>query len=286
MAMKQIPLEDVDGIPSLRKSISDEVDISKWEEVFSIVLPSMNLNKKKSVAHHIKNKYFSILNIILILLAMLLSLTTFNHAEAQESSPSPEVERVRLALAGDDANEKKTAIRAISKPDVGTDEQVIPLLVFAIDDRQGGESAVIALIARTGQTPLNGEWKNNTRRTRLAWNNWFEKWKQGQQIKNLEKKFDRFSRIGKNIKPQTSIKQSAVEGPEITKIPKTPIVAGDQGKLYRVVFKSGGTLLCYVKSSIVDAQGTLISVRVIHPEGAGEEIIPGDLISRIDDVNE
>ena len=214
---------------------------------------------------------------ILLLLAMLILTTAFNQIHAEDSFP--EVVRVQLALKGDDATEKRTALRALAGSHVGTDEQVIPLLIDAIGDRQGGESAVRALISRTGQTPLSGEWKNNARKTRSAWNIWFEKWKIGQRIKDLEKKLHVRAQVEKNEPDLTVKKQpsgSAVRAPE---------VSNDLGKLYRIIFKSGGSFKCFIKAQIVNHDGTLNSVRIVHTEGPGEETIDATLITRIDDVS-
>ncbi len=248
---------------------------------------SMNESQISTMNHFVKNgtpfqpknsRLQSIQTLTFILLTMLISLTSVNLAQAQE--PSPEVNRVRLALAGDDANEKKTAPRAIAEPDIGTDDEVIPLLILAIDDRQGGESAVNALILRTGQTPVSGEWKNNMRTTRSAWINWFQKWKQGQRIKNLEKspETDKETQVEKNKPIQTPVKQDAAVN-RIVAVPKD-----EMGKLNRILFKSGGRLVCFIKEITVDGDGNLLNVRIVHEDGMGEETIDATLITRIDDV--
>ena len=240
---------------------------------------TMNHFFKNGIPFHQKNNRFqSIQNLTFILLMMLISLMSVNLAQAQE--PSPEVNRVRLALTGDDANEKKSALRAIAEPDIGPDDQVIPLLILAIDDRQGGESAVNALILRTGQTPVSGEWKNNMRTTRLAWINWFQKWKQGQRIKNMENspETEKETQVEKNKPIQTPVKQDAAVNRIVT------ISKDDMGKFNRILFKSGGSIVCVIKEITVDGDGTLLSVRIVHADGMGEETIDAILIRQIDDV--
>ena len=184
------------------------------------------------------------------------------------------------AMSGNDAGAKKSAARALGSKDAGKDADVLPLLIGAIADRQAGEAATAALQARTGKTPVGGLYKNgqDPAVTQAAWQVWFEDWKKSQQIKKLEKKDEPKAEVEtKPVKEETT-KPST---PSEATVPTAP--APDLGKLDRINFKSGGSLLCFIQSKRTDADGNLLSVRAVHPDGSGEEIIAADLISRIEE---
>ncbi len=184
---------------------------------------------------------------------------------------------LRTALAGADAAAKKSAIRAVGSSGAGKDDDVLPALIGAIADRQAGEAAVSALQSRTGKLPVGGLFKTgeDPAKIQAAWQGWYEDWKKAQQIKKLEKKEP------KSEAPVAP--QAVVEVPKTEEKIEPPKPAEDLGKLDRVVFKAGGSLLCYVMSKRTDADGNLVSVRVVHPDGRGEETITADLVARIEE---
>ena len=190
------------------------------------------------------------------------------------------VANFQTAMTGNDAGAKKSAARALGSKDAGKDAEVLPLLIGAITDRQAGEAATSALQARTGKTPVGGLYKNgqDPAVTQAAWQGWFEDWKKSQQLKKLEKKDE--------PQVETAAKPTAAETPRPgsvseDRVPTSP--AADLGKLDRINFKSGGSLLCFIQSKRTDADGNLLSVRAVHPDGSGEETIAADLISRIEE---
>ncbi len=199
---------------------------------------------------------------------------------AAETKPAPEVAALSAALAGSDLTEKKAAIRAVASKSVGKDAEVFPLLIGAIGDRQAGEAAIAALSSRAGETPKDGAYKNNLELTTKAWQGWYESWQKKQAIKNLEKKVDKKSdaTAAVPVKPVDGTPEAAASEKSL---PAQP--AEDLGKIDRIIFKAGGSLLCYIQSKRTDADGNLVSVRVIHPDGSGEETIASDLISRIEE---
>jgi hypothetical protein len=199
---------------------------------------------------------------------------------AAESKPAPEVAALSAALAGNDLTEKKAAIRAVASKSVGKDADVFPLLIGAISDRQAGEAAVSALSSRAGETPKDGTYKNNLELTIKAWQGWYESWQKKQAIKALEKKVDKKSEAIAAT-PASAISATPETAATEKSVPPQP--AEDLGKIDRISFKSGGSLLCYIQSKRTDADGNLLSVRVIHPDGSGEETISADLISRIEE---
>ena len=192
------------------------------------------------------------------------------------------VAALQAALGGSDAVAKKTALRAVASKDAGSDDEVLPLLVGAIADRQAGEAAVSALSSRTGAAPTGGSYVTGVDPAKIqgAWQKWYEDWKKAQEIKKLKKKDEK--------KPVEAAKPQVATSTDVPKTPSedkaaAPAPAEDLGKLDRVLFKAGGSLLCYVQSKRTDADGNLISVRVVHPDGSGEETIAADLISRIEE---
>jgi len=187
------------------------------------------------------------------------------------------------AMADNDAGAKKTAARALGSKDAGKDEEVFPLLIAAIADRQAGEAAVSALQSRTGKMPVGGLYKvgEDPAKTQAAWQGWFDDWKKAQQIKKLEKKEEK--KPAKPTAATTPNPESETKETPPSEKAVPPMPAEDLGKLDRVIFVAGGSLLCYVQSKRTDADGKLLSVRVIHPDGSGEETITADLISRIEE---
>lgn len=214
-----------------------------------------------------------------VLAALLLTASAFTAAGAADSPMAA----FQAAMAGDDATAKKQAIQALGAKGVGKDDEVYPALVAAIMDRQGGEAAALALQARSGKTPTDGMFRSggDPAKVQRAWQVWLEDWKQAQKIKKLEKKEDE-KKPGTPAAPTAQPAGDAQTTPPEQKA-KPTLPPEDLGKLDRVIFKAGGSLLCYVQSKRTDVDGNLLSVRVVHPDGSGEETISADLLSRIEE---
>jgi hypothetical protein len=60
---------------------------------------------------------------------------------------------LRAALNGQDFDAKHAALRVLADPAVGNDDDVLPLLVAAVWDRQAKDVAIVALRQRTGLVP-------------------------------------------------------------------------------------------------------------------------------------
>ena len=200
-------------------------------------------------------------------------------ASLSAADSTSEVAALQAALAGDDATAKKTTIRAVSSKSVGKDAEILPLLVAAISDRQAGEAAVNALRSRTGKTPVGGNYASGIDPVKIhaAWQGWLEDWQKTQDIKKLEKKVEKNSEKIKEVAAITAENTPVVEKTTAQAPPE------DLGKVDRVIFKAGGSLLCFIMSKRTDADGNLVSVRIVHPDGAGEETIAAGLISRIEE---
>ena len=207
-----------------------------------------------------------------LLAALLLSASAF-------AADGP-VAAFQAAMADNDAGAKKQAARALGAKDAGKDEEAYSALIGAIADRQAGEAAVSALQSRTGKTPVGGVYKagDDPAKIQAAWQGWFDDWKKAQQIKKLEKKDEK-----KPAKPEAAVAAPGTKAAPASEKAVPPMPAEDLGRLDRVIFVAGGSLLCYVQSKRTDADGKLLSVRVIHPDGSGEETITADLVSRIEE---
>jgi hypothetical protein len=197
----------------------------------------------------------------------------------------------KTAMAGQDSDAKRQAIRALASKSVGSDDDVLPLLVSAVSDRQGGETAIQALRDRTGLTPPPyvgqshypaypssddpGDWQ--------AWLNERKKDKDTQaKIKELEKDEKDKDKKKSATEASSGDSDAPTASSHANSLPPPPPPT-DLGPISRVVFKNGSTLLCYILTRRTDADGNLISIRVAHPDGAGEETLTADMIARIED---
>jgi hypothetical protein len=194
-----------------------------------------------------------------------------------------EVTALQAALASNDATAKKTAIRALSSKSVGKDAEILPLLVAAIGDRQAGEAAVNALSSRAGKTPVGGTYRVgiDPATIQAAWQSWLEDWMKTQELKKIEKKIEK--KVEKNSEKIKEVAINTAETAAAVQKTTTQAPPEDLGKIDRVIFKAGGSLLCFIMSKRTDADGNLVSVRIVHPDGAGEETIAESLISRIEE---
>ncbi|MBA3708811.1 MAG: hypothetical protein H0W83_08345 [Planctomycetes bacterium] len=224
---------------------------------------------------------------------------------------SDAVDNFTKAMAGNDSTEKRAAVQTLAgAPD---DEVVLPLLVQAVADRQAGEAAILALRARTGLKPAVKRGQSHypnypSGDSPTDWSTWLaERGREKAQEKTVKdaekmakeakktadkakKKAD--GKVGKDGKddPKDPADQDSAEEPvkepvEDASPKKHPIQAApeDLGKVDRIVFKNGSSLVCYILTRRTDADGNLLSVRVVHPDGAGEEILDAALIARIEE---
>lgn len=194
----------------------------------------------------------------------------------------------QAAMTGNDASAKKTAIRALGAKDAGSEEAAIGLLLGALSDRQAGEAAASALKARTGASPKGGVWMPGKEDQAIrAWQEW---WKTEQDRRRV----DEMAKKAKEAEKAKAKAQAPPEGKPGDEKPadgksaeakpaKANVNPDDLGRMDRIFLKSGGSMLCYIQSRRTDADGNLISIRIIHPEGGGEEILPATLISRVDE---
>ena len=199
---------------------------------------------------------------------------------------SAAVAAFRKAMAGDDGTAKKQAIAALASKDAGSDDEVLPLLVGAVGDRQGREPAIRALRARTGLTPPAREGASSypgypTGDSPSDWQAWLTARTRDAELK---KKLDKIDTIDKKLTAPAQPPAGEETAPETPAVaPPPPIPTDDLGKLDRIIYKSSRTLTAFVRSKRLDGDGNLVSVRVVHRDGAGEEVIDASVIARIEE---
>lgn len=226
------------------------------------------------------------------------------------------------AFGSGSAADKKAALRSAQGLGKDQDDIAFELLVKAVNDRQVHDEAVMALRARTGLQPTllnrgNGYPGYPSSDDASEWNNWLAARKKDKEtqkkIAEGEKKLKEMEEAEKKKAAEAKDGKKDGEGKDGKKDGDKPAegTAGtdkpaegkdgekkdgdkpaekpahetpsDLGRLDRIVFKSGGSLVCYILSKRVNADGVLQSVRVVHQNNGGEEILAADLIARIDE---
>ncbi len=219
------------------------------------------------------------------------------------ASPPPDPQQVTdfgQAFGSDDSTQKREAMRAVAGLGKDYDDAVLKCLVQAAGDRQTHDDAVLALRARTGLTPglfnagpgypgypvsdsgadwstwLGARTRDKADKKQLA--------DQAAKLKDLENKANAKDKPKDGDKPAPGGDAPTAGGNEGKKPGGTPEQGpSDLGKPSRIIFKNGGSLVCYVIFKRVDPDGVLQSVRIVHLDGGGEETLTADLIARIED---
>jgi hypothetical protein len=212
-----------------------------------------------------------------MLRSAILALICVSLFSAEESAA---VKSFKEAIAGDDNTAKRDAIRGLTGQDAGTDWDIIPLLVQAMGSRQCEQWASEALQSRTGVSkPSRGKGGPGypgfpVTDDAAGWGAWLTGWQRDHQPKKAPPK----------PVDQPAPVENAGDAPVTdAAVPPPRIPTDDLGKLDRIVYKSGRSLIAYVRSKRVDGDGALVSVRVVHRDGVGEEVIDATVISRIED---
>jgi hypothetical protein len=204
-------------------------------------------------------------------------------ALALAAGESAAIAAYKKAMAGDDAIAKREAINALVSKDAGSDDEVLPLLVAAVADRQGNEPAIRALRARTGLTPPAREGASSypgypTGDAPADWQAWLSARATDMETK---KKLETLTKKAEAPAEQPAEQPAEPEQAAVQPPPRIP--TDDLGKLDRIVYKSGRTLIGYIRSKRLDADGNLVSLRVVHSDGVGEEVVDAGVIARIED---
>jgi hypothetical protein len=241
---------------------------------------------------------------LLLALGMALSAAVGFAADADEVKT-----RFAEAFAKGEAADKKEALRMAQSLGKEQDDVAFELLVKAVNDRQVHDEAVMALRARTGLQPTllnrgNGYPGYPASDDASEWNNWLSARKKDKEtqakIAEGEKKLKELEEADKKKADEAKSGKPADNGSSPAKDPADPTTAStdpgsekpaqpayeppsDLGRLDRIVFKTGGSLVCYILSKRVNADGVLQSVRIVHQNDGGEETLAAELIARIDE---
>ena len=261
-----------------------------------------------------------------ILLLFLLGLTA-------ALSAADAIQEFNRAMAGNDAQAKKQAIAKLQAAGL-EDDQVLPLLIRAVGDRQAGRYAVPALRSRTGLAPAASRENNSgypgypTSDSAAGWSQWLSARKKAQEE---EAKLQSALETAEEAKEEAKEAKAAVAAVdldgdgEISDAETAACTAADAdedgtlnedelaaasaalaaatsgdpeaelpdhlkpetqsryGKLDRLFFTDGSILRCYIMTKRTDLKGQLTSVRIIHKDGGGEEIIDASVVARIEE---
>jgi hypothetical protein len=223
-------------------------------------------------------------------------------ADKPPAPPAPEIAALQQALGGDDSDAKREALRALADKSIGDDNLVLPLLVQAVGDRQASDTAIQVLRARTGLQPAAYVGQSHypsypSDDTPGAWAQWL-----GERAKDVEEKAKLKEALKIARSAEDTAKKAESDATSGDKAPDAKTAAGgsasaaaiapktkpkyapeDLGKLTRVVFKNGDNLICYILTRRTDVDGNLVSLRIVHPDGSGEETLDAALIARVEE---
>jgi hypothetical protein len=248
-------------------------------------------------------------NTLLLALGLALSApVAFSAAVAAEGDEAKA--KFEAAFAKGEASDKKDALRIAQGLGKDQDDLAFELLIKGVNDRQVHDEAVLALRARTGLQPTllnrgSGYPGYPASDDASEWNNWLSARKKDKEtqkkIAEGEKKLKELEEAEKlKAEEAKGGKPKPAEGDKPATDPADPATAttepgtdkpekpayeapSDLGRVDRIVFKTGGSLVCYILSKRVNPDGVLLSVRVVHPNDGGEETLSADLIARIDE---
>jgi hypothetical protein len=196
------------------------------------------------------------------------------------------------AFAGSDAAAKRAALPAIIAMGRDADDTVYRLLVQAVGDPQTQDVAVLALRARCAQSPHPYDrGPSNPSYVPLDtpddWNRWLALRTQYQERERA------LADISRRLAALTASESSAAgpatgaaapaAGAEHKPAKAGAPPAGDLGRLSRIIFADGATVVGHVVELHRDANGVALSLEFIHREGGGREVIPIERIARIED---
>jgi hypothetical protein len=237
---------------------------------------------------------------VVVVCAALAGPAALHAGDAPAAPPPPDPQAVvdfGPAMASGDSTVKREALRAVIALGKEFDDAAYKCLIQATGDRQTHDDGVLALRSRSGLSPgiLNSgpgypgypvsdsgaDWaawlaartKDKAEKKQIA--------DQAAKIKDLEKKKDEKDKVG----DKPADKPGDAGAPAASEAKKAPAeqAPSDLGKPSRIIFRNGGSLVCYVIFKRTDPDGVLQSVRIIHLDGGGEETLTADLIARIEE---
>lgn len=207
------------------------------------------------------------------------------------TADNPLAKTATAALAGDDPYAKRDAVKALGDKGAIDDDAAYPIIVQAVGDRAAHDAAVAAFRARSGLTPPSS-YAGGTQypgypasEDTAGFAAWHQAWKKAmdekKRLADLEKKVDK-------SKPKAAAgaddAKPADEAPaDVAPVAPPKIQTDGLGKLDRIVYKSGRSLIAYIRSKRTDADGNIVSLRVVHKDGDGEEVIDMAQVARIEE---
>jgi hypothetical protein len=197
------------------------------------------------------------------------------------------------AFSGSDAGAKRTALTAIAAMGQDADDTVYPLLVQAVGDPQTQDVAVLALRARTAQSshPYDRAPSNPSflpLDSPADWNRWLAvrtQYKERERaLADLARRLAALSKDDAGGTKTTTASATASAAAEQKPAKSGPPPPTDLGKLSRIIFTDGATVVGHVVDLHRAADGTVLSVEFFHRDGGGREVIPIDRVARIEDA--
>lgn len=195
-------------------------------------------------------------------------------------SGSQAVAAFKEAFATQDASAKKAALRALASG--GNNSEIIPLLIAQVEDRQVSDAVMATLRSRTGtglsmDAAANGSAANPKRPG--EWQAWFRAWQEQEKSKQDVAKLQ--AKVDSRDPSRKTTPQPPAAAPVSSEPTAHRAAPDDLGKPVRIFFHGGASKLYHVISRRIDADGNLVSLRVAHPDGGGEETLAADIIARI-----
>ena len=197
------------------------------------------------------------------------------------------------AFSGGDAAAKRTAMTAIIALGRDEDDTAYRLLVQAVNDPQTHDVAVPALRARCAQSshPYDRAPSNPAfvpLDTPDDWNRWLAARTQyverDRALADLARRLATLSKAAASEAPAAPASAAADAGAGHGPASARAAPAGDPGRLSRIIFADGATVMGHVLDLHRAADGTVLSVEFVHRDGGGREVIPIDRVARIEDA--
>lgn len=227
-----------------------------------------------------------------LLIAILLAVVALPLQAADDASAAA-VAAFTQSFAGGDEAAKRAALPAVIALGRDADDTVYRLLVQAVGDPQTHDVAVPALRARSGLSPTFFDhgpgYPGYPQSDATAdWNAWLASRTQDKEKERTLADLSRRLAALSTAAATTTAVPAPGSGPpaeasEHQHAPSATAPPGDLGRLSRIIFTDGATVVGHILSRHKDADGTVIAVEFIHRDGGGREVIPIDRIARIED---
>lgn len=197
------------------------------------------------------------------------------------------------AFAGSDAAAKRTALAAIAALGQDQDDTVYRLLVQAVSDPQTQDVALLALHARCAQSPHPYDRAPSNPSylpldSPADWNRWLAirtQYKERERaLADLARRLAVLEKAAADDAKTAGAGAAAHASAETKQANAAPAPDKDLGRLSRIIFTDGATVIGHVLALHRDADGTVLSVEFYHRDGGGREVIPIDRIARIEDA--